>query len=88
VVLLGCKAMIQIAPVPVPVATPAATSPQAAVSVLPVIQGQAIAPIVDRAVPPPPKSEKDQKARSNKERAEGGSGGAGRKRGGNVNISI
>ncbi len=82
---------MQVPPVPnviVPGAQP--QDALALVRVLPNIQSQAAAPLLQRAVDPSPRSDRGPKTRSNKDRAKGGGkdGGGGQGRGGSVNIRV
>jgi hypothetical protein len=76
---------MQVIPLP-PVLVPGAVPQEAVTRVLPQIQAQSSAPIIQRAVDPSRKSDRGNKARSNTDRGKGG-GGKG-DRGSTVNIRV
>ena len=78
---------MQIASVPPPIVT-APLAQEVALKIAASIQ--AVPPLVQRAVAPPPKAERSPKNRSNKDREKGSSpnDGKGEGRGGSVNIKV
>lgn len=82
---------MQVTPLPPIPVNPGAVPQEAVNKVLPQIQAQASAPIIQRAVDPSSKSDRGNKSRSNGDRAKGGGGdkgGAGGDRGSSVNIRV
>lgn len=78
---------MQVTPVPV-LPVPSAVMPQETVAkTMPQIQAQAFAPIVQRAVDPPRKSDSGGKSRSNEDRSKGGGNGKSG-RGDRINIRV
>jgi hypothetical protein len=63
---------MQIVTPPLPIATTATFSPQAITQALPQVQALASAPITQRAVAPPPKTERGNRFRGNEEKAKDG----------------
>jgi len=75
---------MQVTPLQTPVAPVAL--PQDIAKTVPQVQAQAATPVIQRAVDPSPRSERNPHARSNAEKDKGGK--TGDKRGGGVNIRV
>ncbi len=82
------EAPMQIVPPTLPIVSNAPTTQQSINQVLPSIQAQAVAPIAARAIDPSPRSGRNQKSRSNADKAKDGAAPGGDKRGHAVNISV
>jgi hypothetical protein len=81
---------MQITPLPTPPVQPNALPQDAVAKVVPHIQAQASAPLIQRAVDPTGRSDRNTKTRTNSEKAKGGASDTGGddKRGGSVNIRV
>ena len=78
---------MQVTPLPPVPVTPGAVPQEAVTKILPQVQAQSAAPIIQRAVDPSSKSDRGNKSRSNGDRAKGEGGNKGG-RGGSVNIRV
>lgn len=78
---------MQVTPLPPVPVTPGAVPQEAVTKVLPQVQAQSAAPIIQRAIDPSTKSDRGNRSRSNGERAKGGDSDKGG-RGNSVNIKV